>query len=209
MSEKIVFNSDLKKRKELLHKVAQTDPSWKVRMFFSVFLFICAPVILVGIGVLLILNPTTATGVFAFICFAFMMACIPFIAASAIKNQAKYKCAQPFSSYANGTLFLGKEDLQYVFWLVGPNEPAAYSSPRAVYRDASKFIYQISRDCISELTIDENSVCRIVGKGQMILPEGVELPKSEINEISRDFSFVLAFAEENAEQEIMDWRNNG
>lgn len=203
-----VLNPSLKKRKELLHEVAKTDPSWKVRMFFAVFLFICAPVILVSVGILLILNPTTGTGIFAFSCWAVMMACIPFIAASAIKNRAKYKCAQPFSSYANGTLFLGEEDLQYVFWQVGPTEPAAYSSPRAVYHDEDKFVYQINRDCISKLTIDENGVCRIIGKGQMILPEGVELPKSEINGISKDFSFVLAFAEENAEQAILDWKNN-
>ena len=180
-------------------------------MFFAVFLFICAPVILVGVGILLILNPTTAWGIFIFMCAAVMIACVPFISASAIKNQAKYKCAYPYSSYANGTLFLGEEDLQYVFWQVGPTEPAAYSSPRAVYHDEDKFVYQIRRDCISELMIDENGICRIVGAGEIILPKDIinasEI-KAEADKLSKDFSFILAFDEENAEQVILDWKNN-
>lgn len=161
---------------------------------------------------MLILNPISVEGVLIFIISAFGMDCIPFIAASGIKNQSKYKCAYPYSSYANGTLFLGEADLQYVFWQVGPTEPTAYSSSHAVYHDEYKFVYQIRRDWIYELTIDENGVCRIIGAGEIILPKDITMGASEIkveaDKPERIFRLLQLLLKKNAEQVILDWKNN-
>lgn len=203
---KKILTPSLKKRKELLKVIAKTDSSWRLRMFLTACLFILAVLILLAFIILLFVHPTNMMGIFIFILAGVMMACVPFFIALSIRNTAKYKCAFPYSSYANGTLILDENTLQYIFWQVGPTEPAAYSSSHAVYNDKDKFIYRIDKNNIEELTINDIGICRIVGKGQLVLPEDVKLPKSEINEVSKDFSFALAFDEKDAKESIIEWK---
>lgn len=207
--KKTVFKSSLKKRKEMLREIVKTDRSWKFRMLLTVILFSAAALIVIAIAVLLVLNPTDIIGIAVFTGAAIGLACAPFFIALSTKNTAKYKCAYPYSSYANGTLILDEQNLQYLFWQVGPTEPAAYSSPRAVYNDEDKFVYQISRNDISNLVIDENGICTIFGDGKITVPEWADsIPKSEVNALSKEFSFVLAFDEANVKESIMNWRNS-
>lgn len=124
-----------------------------------------------------------------------------------VKNKAKYICAYPYSSYANGKLILGENSLQYIFWQVGPTEPAAYSSPRAVFHEEDKFIYQINKEDISKINIDKNGICTIFGSGNIILPKWAEIPKSEIKELSKEFSFLICFSEDSAKDIIQNWKN--
>lgn len=207
MHNEYTLNSDLRKRKTLLHNVAKTNSSWKYRMFFTVLLFILSAAIMISICILLLFHPTTAMGVFIFICFGIMMACVPFFIAIGIKNKAKYICAFPYSSYANASLFLEQDDLRYEFWQVGPTEPAAYSSKRAVYNDEDKFTFIIDKKSIIDIEFDNNGVCNVLGKGKINAPKWAELTKSEIDEISKDFSFILAFDADNAKEIIINWRN--
>lgn len=209
MDNNIIFRTSLKKRKEILHEFAKTNSSWKWRRFLMYFLFFAAAAIMVTFVVILICNPTHAMGVFIILCGASGLACVPYFFGLAVKNKSKYECAYPYSSYTNGTLILKEQCLQYYFWQAGPTEPAAYSSPHAVYQDEDKFIYEIDRNDIEDLTISDIGICRIVGKGKLLLPDDLdaEVTQSEINEISSDFSFALTFDANNINDIIIDWRN--
>ena len=206
--DKSVFQPSLSKRKSLLSIISKQDSSWKFRMFLTFLLFSISICILIATTVLLILHPTNTMGVFTLICSAIIMACVPFFIALSTKNKAKFKCAYPYSSYANGTLILDGDNLQYIFWQVGPTEPAAYSSPRAVYRDENKFVYKIDKKFISKLIIDENGICTIFGNGKIIVPDWADIPKKEINSLSKKFSFVLAFDEKDVNERIINWKND-
>lgn len=202
------FHPSLKKRKEILHEFTKTNSSWKLRMALVCLLFSLSAIILTFFVILLINHPTTDMGIFVFLCAGLMLACVPYFLGLGVKNKSKYKCAYPYSSYANGTLILSGQDLQYIFWQVGPTEPAAYSSPRAVFHDEDKFIYNIKREDIRDFQISDIGICSITGGGQLILPEDVELSKNELKEVSNNFSFALAFEENNAKDIIREWRNN-
>ena len=203
----VILSTDLHKRKEMLHKVAKTEKSWKIRICLSIVLFVLSISLLIATGFLLLSCPTDTTGMFLFIGTGIIFACVPFFIALSVKNKAKYICAYPYSSYANGKLILGENSLQYIFWQVGPTEPAAYSSPRAVFHEEDKFIYQINKEDISKINIDKNGICTIFGSGNIILPKWAEIPKSEIKELSKEFSFLICFSEDSAKDIIQNWKN--
>lgn len=202
------FHPSLKKRKEILHEFTKTNSSWKLRMALVCLLFSLSAIILTFFVILLINHPTTDMGIFVFLCAGLMLACVPYFLGLGVKNKSKYKCAYPYSSYANGTLILSGQDLQYIFWQVGPTEPAAYSSPRAVFHDEDKFIYNIKREDIRDFQISDIGICSIMGDGQLTLPEDIEISENELKEVSNNFSFALAFDENNVEDVIREWRNN-
>lgn len=177
-------------------------------MALMYLLFSLSIIILTFFVILLINHPTTEMGVFIFLCAGLMLACVPYFLGLGIKNKSKYKCAYPYSSYANGTLILNGQDLQYIFWQVGPTEPAAYSSPRAIFHDEDKFIYNIKREDIRDFQISDIGICSIMGDGQLTLPEDIEISENELKEVSNNFSFALAFDKNNVEDVIREWRNN-
>ena len=47
-----------------------------------------------------------------------------------------------------------------------------------------------------------------MGDGQLTLPEDIEISENELKEVSNNFSFALAFDENNVEDVIEEWRNN-
>ena len=203
-----IYKPNLTRRKEMLAVIAKDEPSWKFRIILTVVLFLTSAFIILATILLIINNQANISGVLAFVLGAIAFACVPFFIALSTKNKAKYKCTYPYSSYANGTLILDDENLQYLFWQVGPTEPAAYSSSHAVYNDEDKFVYRISRDSISKLFVDEKGICTIIGDGKISIPDWAVIPKSEIKKISKEFSFVLAFNEKNVKESLIKWRNN-
>lgn len=201
----VTFTPNLSERKRILMNVCKSNPQWKIRVLAIVFLLVISVGILAFTVYLLLSHRTTAFGVFIFLCVGICLSCVPFFISISIKNSSKYKCAFPYSSYANGMLILSDERLQYVFWRVGPHEPAAYSSKRAVYKDEDKFIYSIRKSDIKKISI-ENDTCQITGFGTIQMPEwaGEDL---FITKENKKFSFVMAFEEENADEIIYEWRN--
>lgn len=133
-----------------------------------------------------------------------IFACVPFFISLSVKNKAKFKCALPYSSYANGTLVLKDKTLTYIFWRVGPNEPAAYSSKRAVYNDEDKFVYTILKSDIKSLVIKDD-VCLIKGNGKFKMPEWAVEDFSVNSDIVKNFSFILAFTKKNVAEKIKEW----
>ena len=157
---------------------------------------------------MLIRYPTILMGIVVFICYAISIGCFPFFIACSVKNTANYECGFPYSSYANGTLLLNEQSLEYIFWRVEPHEPAAYSSKRAVYRDKDKFVYKIDKQAISKLSINELGICSIKGQGLLEKPEWacVDYKKySDKIESCKNFSFILSFEEAEASEKIKRW----
>lgn len=113
------FTPDLSERKRLLRNVCRTHPQWKIRISLAVVLFIMAIGVLCGFACLLMAHPTSTEGVAIFAGAAVCFACIPFAFALSVKNTAKYKCAFPYSGYANASLLLDEDTLEYVFWRSG------------------------------------------------------------------------------------------
>ena len=198
-----ILTPDLSERKRILNKVSHNHPQWKGRIAAYVVLMLIAAAIICYTAVLLISNPTSAFGVFIFLCAAICIACVPFFIALSVKNTAKYKCALPYTSYANGSLLLYDDRLEYAFWRVGPREPAAYSSKRAVYNDEDKFVYSISKKDIKSIVFNDE-ICVVKGNGTTQMPEWAE-EDATVKRVFKEFSFILAFEQKNSAQIIDEW----
>lgn len=201
----IVFTPSLSKRKELLKIITHAHKQWKFRIALAVFLFVLSAAVIVGTAILLLMNPTTIEGILAFSGAGICFSSIPFFIALSVKNTAKYKCGFPYSSYANASLLLNDDSLEYVFWRVGPHEPAAYSSTRAVYRDEDKFTFTINKSDIASLCV-RNEICYIKGDGILQMPE-CAVANNITTENCKEFSFIPAFPENNFSKRIKDWRS--
>lgn len=207
MDNRLTFIPNLQKRKAILKSVAEKNRTYKPRMVLSEILFVAALAIMVSMGILLIIHPISIEGIFVFLLTGVCLACVPFFIAQSVKNKAKYICGWPYSGYANGQLVLTENKLEYIFWMVGPREPAAYSSPRAVFNDEDKFVFSIDKKDVTSLKVD-NDVCYIKGIGKMVIPEWAEISKSELKKLEKDFSFILAFEEDNVENQLLDFADN-
>lgn len=197
------FTPSLSERKRILKLVCSKHPQWKIRMTVFVILFVLAAAIIVGVAALLIWQHAIPAAVFAFSLTAILLASVPFCFGLGVRNIAKYKCGLPYSGFANGTLLLKDDVLEYTFWHVGRDEPAAYSSRRAVYREGSKFVYSIPKAEITDLSI-EDGVCIINGKGRTQMPKGAE-DDDAVQACSDSFGFLLAFEQSDAAQKIKQW----
>lgn len=198
------LNPDLSRRKSILKTISHSHPQWKGRIALAGILILLAIGIISYTIILLINHHTTTFGIFIFLCVGVCLACVPFFIALSVKNTAKYKCALPYSSYANGSLLLCEDTLEYVFWRVGPREPAAYSSKRAVYKDEDKFVYRITKTDI--ISVDfKGDICRINGNGFVQMPEWAE-EDATVKRNNKEFSFIMAFEQKNAKEIIAEWR---
>lgn len=195
----------LNERRRILKLICHKHKQWKYRILTSVVLFFFAFSIMAAFLVLLYNHPTSKFGVFVFCCMGLCFACVPFFIAVSVKNTAKYKCGLPYSSYANGTLVLNDEGLEYIFWRVGPREPAAYSSKRAVFRDEDKFIFKINREAITSIDF-KDGICFIKGDGLTLMPEWA-IEDQTVTKSFNSISFAMAFVQDNPEQIINEWRN--
>ena len=200
-----MFSPDLPERRRILKEICHSNSQWKPRLSVVGVMFLLAIGIIAYTVVLLINHHTSSFGIFIFLCVGVCLACVPFFIGVSAKNSAKYKCGLPFSSYANGTLLLHDNKLEYVFWRVGPREPAAYSSKRAVYKEQDKFVYSVEKKDIVQITIKDD-VCRITGTGFTAMPEWAE-DDATVKRTCSEFAFILAFEQRNADKSIMEWRN--
>ena len=107
---------DLAERKRILKDICRNHPQWKIRIALATVLFIAAVGVLGGTIGLLIRHPTSVDGIMAFIGSAICIGCVPFFCGLSVKNTAKYWCAFPYTSYANASLLLGEDTLEYAFW---------------------------------------------------------------------------------------------
>lgn len=201
-----VLTPDLSERKRILKNICQNHPQWKVRTTLAIVLSVLAIGPLMGaVYIIVMYNVVELEAITAVVGSGIIFAFIPYAIAQSVKNTAKYKCAFPYTSYANASLLLNEDALEYVFWRVGPHEPAAYSSKRAVYRDEDKFVYRISKNDITSITI-EDDICRIKGNGTIHIPDWTDEIDEFVKRKNTEFSFIMAFEQKNAKGIIEEWR---
>lgn len=126
---------------------------------------------MIGCAAVLAWLRATPEAVFVFMGTALILATVPLATGLCVRNVARYKCGLPYSSFANGTLQLCDDALEYVSWHVACDEWAAYSSRRAVYREQGKFVYRIPKDAIEDVRF-HGGACAIRGKGVTQMPKG-------------------------------------
>ena len=173
------------------------------------FLYALAIAIMLFFVVLLILHPTDKMGVFIFLCTAVCFACIPFFFACSVKNMAKYKCALPYSGRTNETLHLTDKELVYTYYEVDKTG-RVHISPLAKNKEEHMFEYRISVEDVRGISIDDNHICYIDGKGVLSYPNLYEKNARE-KIVCEKFNFITDFMEfgnDNIEQIIRNWRIN-
>ena len=134
------FSPSLSKRKNILKTISHSHSQWKGRIFLAGVLILLALGILSYTVVLLVNHRTSTFGIFIFLCAGVCLACVPFFIGLSVKNTAKFKCALPYSSYANASLLLGEDALEYVFWRVGPREQPTAVSMQFIKMKTNSFI---------------------------------------------------------------------
>lgn len=199
----ITLTPSLSERKRILKKVCAKHPQWKLRFGIAVFLFIMAVLIIIGFAALLIAHHATAEAYEAFMAASICLAAVPFFCGLAVKNRAKYTCGLPFSGFANGSLTLKEEELEYCFWRVRRDEAAAYSSKHAVYPESGRFVYRIKKSDVTSIEI-EDGVCTIRGKATTHMPKWA-WEDDAVRSHCDTFRFILAFEQSDCEQIIRDW----
>lgn len=200
------YQNSLNKRKEYLARICKSNKLWKAKMFGHYVLVVIALIIIVGVAIMLTQHPLDAFGTFIFIAVSIGFACIPYFISLSVKNNAKYKCAFPYSSFANGILILSDDKLEFVHWRVGKQEPAAYSSKRAVYKDEDKFVYTIMLKDVQAMEIDGLHICTIIGRGTLSQPEWAGTSGNRENIETHKMTFLLDFEEPEVENNLRKWR---
>lgn len=203
------FQTDLTKRKAYLKAIAKRNPSWIFRIAYFWILMVVALGIFAGIGYALLTAETTPepATIMIFFMMAICFACVPFFFGLSVKNNAKYKCAAPYSGMTNGTLILTDNYLEFVFWKASREAPAAYSSKHAWYQDEDKFVYRFDKGKIMSIKIDKFHICHVSGDGTLTVPIWASSNDTIETKSAKKLSFVTCFADEDCEKTILKWRD--
>lgn len=201
----VILKPDLRKRKRILKSIRRNRAEQKLQLSVAALLLIMTVFILAAAAYLLHEHPTTTESTAVIIAAAVCLAAVPFFAAISIGRSVTFKRGLPYSGRANGTVYLYNDKLEYAVWRVRPNEPAAYGSKRAAYRDDDMFVYTIEKAEVTALSIADD-VCAIQGKWSVSPPDWVD-EEETVWRTMQEFSFLMTFEQENADQLINEWRN--
>lgn len=201
------FACSLVKRDDYLKNIMRKHPHWKTRRAVMWFLYILSVMIILSFVLLLVQHPTDKMGIFVFMCTAVCFACIPFFFACSVKNTAKYKCALPYSGRANESLHLTDKELIYRYYEMDKTGHI-YISPLTTKQEEHMFEYRINIDDIRGVSIDDNHICYIDGKGVLLYPNLYGKNARE-KTVCEKFNFIMDFLElgnDDVEQIIRNWR---
>ena len=205
-----VFLPDLYARKRVLRELATKHPAWKRKVIFSILLFSVGIVIIAFTLRLIMTNTPRALGYFIFGVPGATFAIIPMIIGVIRYVSAKYDCALPYSSYANGTITLYEDRLEYVYWEIRKESPEAKTEKYLMkYPEEAKTTYSIDRDSIRDVTTEDGLVCVISGSAKIKIPDWKRKDGQfflDKTQYVGEFSFPLAFAETDVIQIIDNWR---
>lgn len=202
------FACSLVKRDDYLKNIMRKHPHWKIRRAVMWFLYILSVMIILSFALLLVQHPTNKMGMFIFMCAAVCFACIPFFFACSVKNTAKYKCALPYSGRANESLHLTDKELIYRYYEMDKTGHI-YISPLTTKQEEYIYEYRIEIDNIRGISIDDNHICYIEGKGFLTVPITYQKNTRE-KTVCEKFNFITDFVEfgnDDVEQIIRNWRS--
>ena len=209
MTKKI--NSDYKLKKKYLKNIARTKIKYKIWQIIRCILFACAVTSVVGLVWLLVKENAGTDAIWMFGAVELIFLAVFLIPASSIKNTSLYASSLPYSKRVNESLYLEEDRLDYIFWEVPKNSPAAYSKNCELNSD-EKSKYTIYKTDITNISIDENNICTIKGFGIVEVPdfEKYDYDKEKTNKKEyrvKAFSILICFGEENICKKIFEWKN--
>lgn len=198
----MILQPDLNKRKQILSRICEKDKKWKCKKGIRSLWNGIAVAIIIGIAVFLILNHASVFGMMLFLTLAVLLSLIPFLIGRICFQHSMYSMALPYSSYANGTLSLNGDIMEYTFWRVEMDEPGAWGCRYAVYKDSQRSAFVIRKRDIDSVKIDDG-ICTITGKGVLEEPMwGMGCARFISCE---NFSFLMAFKGWGAAGKIKEW----
>lgn len=207
-NEKLVFIPSLIRRKQILLSICKAKFKWRLSIIVSLILKLIAALIIIATIIFMNYKGIEFEKAIIFIVASVCFSLIPFFISLSVKNSANYKNGLPFSGYANGHLILDDNSLVYEFWQVGPREPAAYSSKRAVYNEVDKSLYVIEKQSIKNISINDLGVCKITGDGKLLTPNYNSKRNMYNEKKTKSFEFICSFDTEFSENIANDWRIN-
>ena len=204
------FTCSLVKRDDYLKNIMQKHPHWKIRRVVMWFLYGLSLTILLSFIELLLIKPMQdKMGIFIFLCTAVCFACVPFFFACSVKNMTKYKCALPYSGRINENLHLTDKELVYTYYEMDKTG-RVHISPLEKDKKEHMFEYRINIDNVRGISIDDNHICYIDGKGTLVHPNPSGKNAKE-KTVCKKFNFITDFMEfgnDNVEEAIRTWRKN-
>lgn len=205
------INFDYKLKRKYLKNIARTKIKYKIWQIIRCILYSCAVTSVVGLIWLLVKENAGTDAIWMFGAVELIFLAIFLIPASSIKNTSLYASSLPYSKRVNESLYLEEDRLDYIFWEVPKNSPAAYSKNCELNSD-EKSKYTIHKTDITNISIDENNICTIKGFGIVEVPdfEKYDYKKEKTNKKEyrvKSFSILLCFDEENICKKIFEWKN--
>lgn len=205
------INFDYKLKRKYLKNIARTKIKYKIWQIIRCILYACAVTSVVGLVWLLVKENAGTDAIWMFGAVELIFLAVFLIPASSIKNTSLYASSLPYSKRVNESLYLEEDRLDYIFWEVPKNSPAAYSKNCELNSD-EKSKYTIYKTDITNISIDENNICTIKGFGIVEVPdsEKYDYDKEKTNKKEyrvKSFSILLCFDEENICKKIFEWKN--
>lgn len=119
-------------------------------------------------------------------------------------NETKKRCIYPYGTYSHGTLIITDKYIIYKFWRK-QSDMTLLSQKRIDYKKQDMFVYSIQKTNIKKITI-HNNICQITGNGILTQPVWAKQNEyEELNKHKKDFSFLMAFDDEDTEQILKNY----
>lgn len=114
-------------------------------------------------------------------------------------NEAKKKCIYPYGTYTHETLIITDKYIIYKFWKK-QSDMKLLNQKKTDFKKQDMFVYSIQKANIRKITI-HNNICQITGDGILTQPVWAKQNEyEELNKHKKDFSFLMAFDDEDTEQ---------
>lgn len=114
-------------------------------------------------------------------------------------NETKKKCIYPYGTYTNETLIITDRYIIYKFWKK-QSDINLLKQEKTDFKKQDMFVYAIQKANIRKITI-HNNICQITGDGVLTQPVWAKQNEyEELNKHKKDFSFLMAFDDEDTEQ---------
>lgn len=204
----MLFSHDTKKRKIYLLNYAKNNPLWRIRIVTMNILFIISLLTYGSFGCNLLLkgvNNYTEDFVFRVHLFTVCIAGLPFFMGLYFLRLANHNCALPYSCISKSILLLSDGQLEYFYWKSTITYSTVFGDNPRIYPNKDKFLFSCDKKNIKSLEIDDYHICHIIGNGQLILPSCANSTPEDKTIKMNEFSFMVSFDDENAEEIIQKW----
>ncbi len=207
-----ILKYDFQKRKKYLRNIAKKHKMWIPRHIGYWILVGLAVIIFVSFMILMTMLLCSAENTFeiqrAIICGVpgVTMGGMAYLFSVTTKHSAKYKCALPFSSYANGTFVIENDYVMYTFWKV--NEyPIDGQSKKKKHKEEDMFTYKIYKRNIESIDVNDDNICTIKGSGSVNGPlYRINNDFGEVGEriVIKEFSFLTCFDNDRSNEILLN-----